>query len=470
VTAIRRHLIGGCAIAAAVLIVCRPVAAHAQGTMPTAARVRAAVDSLARAFVADSQAPGVSIAVVRGSDTLVSGGWGFANLEERVPATATTLYRIGSITKQFTAASVMRLVQAGRVRLDDSIAAYLPALPARWRGVTVRELLNHTSGIPSYTDIGPRWTRRFREDMPPDTLVALTASDTMWFAPGTQWRYDNTGYVVLGMLLDRVTGTPYPAFIERELLRPLGLEHTYYCDTQRLLPDRAPGYQRAGRHWEHAEFLSMTQPYSAGALCSTVGDLARWNALLASGRVVDSASVRAMTTPTGAAQAHRYGFGLVADTLGGHRMIQHGGGIPGFVTSNAYLPDDRLSVTVLTNAGTANSDALAGQVERAALGLPLLRTPTPVALTDAERRRYVGDYEMTLPNGRTWPLAVTDDGHVLTAEARGQDAFAMIPFGHDVFGASWNPTLRITFMLENGRATGFTMVQDGQSIRARRVP
>jgi CubicO group peptidase (beta-lactamase class C family) len=465
-----RHLITrGRLLTATLVLLSFPIHARAQTTPPGATRVRAVVDSLARAFLADSQAPGVSIEVVRDGDTIVSTGWGFANLEERVPATAATLYRIGSITKQFTSAAVMRLVQAGKVSLDDSIAAYLPDLPAAWRGVTVRELLNHTSGIPSYTDIGERWQRRWREDMPTDSLVAMTASDSMWFAPGAQWRYDNTGYVVLGMLLDHVTGTPYPQYIERDLVHPLGLTHTYYCDTDRILPGRAPGYRREKDHWAHAAFLSMTQPYSAGALCSTVGDLARWNLLLAGGQVVDSASYHAMTTPTGAARANHYGFGLGADTLDGHAIIKHGGGIPGFITSNSYLPDDRLSVTVLTNAGTSAPGPLADQVARAALGIPLLQPPKRVALTEAQRKPYVGDYEMTLPNGTTLPFSVTDDGHALQAQARGQDAFEMIPFGHDVFGARFDSTLRITFTLVDGHATGFTLVQGGATLHARRM-
>jgi CubicO group peptidase (beta-lactamase class C family) len=168
--------------------------------------------------------PGATVLVARDGKVLLRKAYGMACLEHRVAATPATRYRIGSITKQFTSASVMRLVQAGKVSPDDSIAAYVPNLPAAWRGVTVRELLNHTSGIPSYTDIGERWQRRWREDMPPDTLVAMTASDSMWFAPGTQWRYDNSGYVILGMLLDHVTGTPYPEYIEKDLLRPLGLD------------------------------------------------------------------------------------------------------------------------------------------------------------------------------------------------------------------------------------------------------
>lgn len=443
--------------------------AQAQNTLPRTVRVRDVVDSLARAFVADGQAPGVSIEVVRQGDTVVSGGWGFANLEERVPATAATLYRIGSITKQFTSASVMRLVQAGKVALDDSIGAYVPNLPVAWRGVTVRELLNHTSGIPSYTDIGERWQRRWREEMPPDTLVALTASDSMWFAPGTKWRYDNSGYVVLGMLLDRVTGTAYPEFIEQELLRPLGLDHTYYCDVHRILPNRAPGYERDGDHWTHAAFLSMTQPYSAGALCSTVGDLTRWNFLLANGRVVDSASYHAMITPTGAAAAIHYGFGLVADTLQGHVMIQHGGGIMGFISANAYLPNDQLSVTVLTNSGSAPSDNLLKQIIRASLGIPLVQPPRRVALTAAERRRYTGDYELTLPGERTLRLTIFVEGEALEAQLQGQGAFEMIPYGNDVFGAAFDQSLRMTFKIEHGRATGFTLLQGGASMPARRV-
>jgi CubicO group peptidase (beta-lactamase class C family) len=459
----------GALLAAAVVVALLPKAAHAQTVVPADARVRTVVDSLARAFLADNQAPGVSIGVVRDGDTIVTKGWGFANLEEGVPATAATLYRIGSITKQFTSAAVMRLVQAGKVSLNDSIAAYVPDLPPAWRAVTVRELLNHTSGIPSYTDIGERWQRRWREDMPPDTLVAMTAKDSMWFTPGTKWRYDNTGYVLLGMLLDHETGTPYPEYIEKDLLRPLGLAHTYYCDTHRMLADRAPGYGHEGDHWQHAAFLSMTQPYSAGALCSTVGDLARWNLLLAGGQVVDSASYHAMTTPTGAARASHYGFGLGSDTLDGHAIIKHGGGIPGFITSNGYLPDDRLSVTVLTNAGTSSPGPLADQVTRAALGIPLLQPPKRAALTDAQRKPYVGDYEMALPNGQTMQLTITDDGKALQAQAHGQDAFEMIPFGNDVFGARFDPTLRITFTLADGHATGFTLVQGGATIQARRV-
>ena len=142
------------------------------------------------------------------------GGWTFAPWHgviypaPQTPATAQTVYRIGSITKQFTSSAVMQLVQDGKVKLDDSIGTYLPTLPTSWQVVTVRELLNHTSGVPSYTDIGARWTKRWGEEMTPDSIIALTAHDTLWFKPGTSWRYDNGGYIVLGMLIEKVTGRP----------------------------------------------------------------------------------------------------------------------------------------------------------------------------------------------------------------------------------------------------------------------
>ena len=351
-------------------------ASLAQSRPPVRA-VRRVVDSLARAYIDAQRSPAVSIEILRGRDTIVRAGYGFADLEQQVGAAPSTLYQIGSITKQFAAAAVMRLVEAGRINLDDSISDYVSGLPTDWRRVSVRQLLNHTSGIPSMTDIGPRWLSRWREDMSTDTLVALTARDSMWFKPGTAWRYDNTGYIVVGMLLDRVTGEPFPSYLETKLLRPLGLAHSYYCDLNRVLPGRAAGYDHDSTGWHRAVYFSMTQPYSAGAMCATVDDVARWNFLLSSGKVVTPASYRTMTTPTGAAEARRYGFGLVVDTLGGHRMIQHGGGIIGFTSANGYFPDDSLSVTVFTNSGSFGPDSLFKNVARAALGLPLVGISAP---------------------------------------------------------------------------------------------
>ena len=354
----RIALVAALAVGAALGISAR---AEAQAR-PSKAQVQRVVDSLARAFTNDkvNGAPGVSIAVVRGNDTVVMKGYGMADLENDVPATPQTVYRIGSITKQFTSAAVMQLVQDGKVKLDDSIGTYLPTLPVAWRGATVRQFLNHTSGVPSYTDIGARWPKRWGEEMTPDSIIAMTANDTLWFKPGTSWRYDNGGYIVLGMLVEKVTGHPWGTELENRLFKPLGLTSTTNCLTTPLIRHRAQGYQPVKGEWTNSQYLAMSQPYAAGALCSTVGDLAAWDHALGTGKVVTAASYTQMTTPEGAASKGRlrYGFGLSTDTLAGHRVIRHSGGIPGFISGQRVVP------------GRADVGDGAEQLRRGAVGLP----------------------------------------------------------------------------------------------------
>jgi D-alanyl-D-alanine carboxypeptidase len=443
-----------------------PAALSAQAPPPSAA-VAQAVDSLARAFVAQRGAPSVAIGVVRRGETVVMKGWGKADLENDVAATEHSVYRIGSVTKQFTAAAVMQLVEQGKVQLTDSIGAHLPTLPAAWRGVTVRQLLNHTSGIPSYTGIGQAWLRRWGEEMIPDSLVALTATHAMWFAPGTSYRYDNTGYVVLGMLIEKLAGRPWATDIEERFLKPLGLTETLNCLTAPVVPRRVHGYDPAGAGWVNTPYLAMSQPYAAGALCSSVHDLARWNQALHGGRVVSAASYTAMTTPEGAASAQRYGFGLGRATLSGHELITHGGGINGFISANVWVPDAGLSVTVLTNSGAGKAGDLLLQVARAALGVPLEVAPTMVPLAAADQARYAGVYALVMGgNARDFTIAIEGDG--LTAQLAGQRAVPLLHYGNHTFGASFDPSLRLIFTIDGGRATGLTLRQRGQEFQGQR--
>ncbi len=443
-------------------------AAGAQSPPPKAA-VAHVVDSLAADFITTHGAPGISIAVVRRGDTLVMGGWGKADLENDVPATARTVYRIGSITKQFTSSAVMQLVEQGKVKLDDSIGTYLATLPNNWRGVTVRQLLNHTSGIPSYTDIGMPWVKRWAEEMTPDTLVAMTAKDTVWFKPGTNWQYDNSGYVVLGMLIEKVTGYPWATDIAERHAKRLGLSDTQNCMTQPVIPRRAQGYSDVAGTWMHAPYLAMSQPYAAGALCSTVGDMARWDQALGNGQVVSQASYTQMTTPVGAAMQSKYGFGLMRDSLDGHLIVSHGGGINGFISANAWFPEDRMTVTVLTNSGSARADYLMAQVARAAFGLPLQRVPVRVMITAAERAQYVGTYALNL-GGTLRAFTFSERDGELYGQLAGQPANVLIPAGHDTYGASFDPSLRIMFTVENGMATKVTLKQGGKSFDGVRKP
>jgi D-alanyl-D-alanine carboxypeptidase len=445
-------------VTAAVFVL--PISLSAQGLPPVAVVARVA-DSLAQAFIIERGAPSVAIALVRGRDTITMRAWGKTDLEQDVAATLRSVYRIGSVTKQFTSAAVMQLVEQGKVKLDDSIATYLPALPVAWRVVTVRQLLNHTSGIPSYTGIGPAWQRRWGEEMNPDTLVALTANMPMWFAPGAKWQYDNSGYVVLGMLIEKITGRSWGTDISERFLKPLGLNDTYNCVAAPIVPRRARGYEADGNGWMNTPYLAMSQPYSAGAMCSTVGDLAKWNRALNTGRVVSAASYALMTTPEGAAVQSKYGFGLALDTIAGRRMIVHGGGINGFITGNAWVPAAELSITVLANSGAAPSDKLLKQLARAALGAPLARPPKVLPLAATDRPRYVGVYALAFPNGPR-DLTVAEQGDHLAAQLAGQGAVPLLYLGQDTFGVGFDWELRFIFTLDGARATKLTLLQGGE--------
>ena len=264
-----------------------------------------------------------------------------------------------------------------------------------WRAVTVRQLLNHTSGIPSYTGIGAAWQRRWGEEMNPDTLVALTASLPMWFAPGTQWRYDNSGYVVLGILIEKITGHSWATDIAERFLKPFGLEDTSDCLTTPIIPRRAHGYESSGNGWINTPYLAMSQPYAAGAMCSTVGDLTKWNRALNTGHVVSAASYALMTTPAGAAALAHYGFGLSRDTIAGRPMIAHDGGINGFSTGNVWVPSADLSVSVLANSGSANSGEFVRQLARVALGVPLAQPAKWFPSLPRTSRCCLGTWEFT---------------------------------------------------------------------------
>jgi CubicO group peptidase (beta-lactamase class C family) len=345
----RRTGIAGIAALAAALTAwsgCAKPPGAATGRGDVAARV----DSMVATYLKRTYVPGVSVAVIRGGrDTLVFRGYGVANLEHGVPATAETVYPIASITKQFTADAVMQLAEQKRLALDDSIGRFLPELPPAWRRVRVRQLLNHPSGVPDHAVL-------LREDLAPDSVVALAARDPFEFAPGTQWRYNNVGYLVLGLIVEKASGEPYARYLQTRIFQPLGLKATRYCDPELLTPHRAAGYVQRDTGVANAPYTSMVALFGAGAICSTAGDLAAWNHALAQGRVVSPASWARMTTSEGAARAHGYGYGLSVAPFEGHRLVGQGGQFAGFKVSSAYLPDDSLSVTVLTNLGSERGD------------------------------------------------------------------------------------------------------------------
>jgi D-alanyl-D-alanine carboxypeptidase len=344
--------------------------AHAQIAAPQERAVFAVrVDSLVHAYMAESHAPGLSVAVVRGRDTLVMAGFGLADIAAHRQATPATVYEIGSNTKQFTSAAIMRLSEQHKLSIDDELSKYLPQIPLHGNRVTIRQLLTHTSGIRSYTDV-EAWRAHWAEDITPDSIMGFVAKDTFDFAPGTRYKYDNSGYILLGMVIEKVSGQSYAKYLESEFFEPLGLTHTSYCPSHTTDPAFASGYSKKDDGVVPHEYLSLTQPYAAGSLCSTVGDFVTWQRDLAGGKVVSPESFTLMTTAAtlNDGKPIRYGFGLVPGDLLGHKDFGHSGGIPGYTTMAYYFPADTLNVVVFSNYDGASPAFLAGNIARIAYG------------------------------------------------------------------------------------------------------
>ena len=428
------------------LVIVLALASSAAAQPPPRARVLAQVDSLAREFVAVTRTPGISVAVVQGQDTIVMKGYGAADLVAHIAAGPKTVYRIGSMSKQFTAAEIMRQVERGKISLDDDVSKFLPDVPLHGNRVTIRQLLNHTSGIPDY-GASSAWRNSWTREVTPRQIVALVENSPFDFAPGTRWRYSNTGYTLLGMVLEKVTGEAYASLLQRELFTPLGLTQTSYCPTTANDSLYATGYAVANGGVAPAPFLSMSQFFSSGALCSTVGDLVRWQRALAGGKVVSAQSYELMTTPDTLNDGSRltYGFGLGPGELKGHAGVAHGGGLAGFTTFGIFFPADTLNVVVFSNA-SSGPDPLALNIARTALGIPPPGTAS-VGLSAADRDLLVGVYELARPHGSNLVVHVAIENGQLMARPEGadQEEFALIPLGDLEFSAGFDSSLRIAF-------------------------
>lgn len=453
-----------------------PAAVAAQ--QPAPATLPARIDSLAEAFLREAPAAGVTVAAVRGRDTIVLKGYGLADADARRVPGPGTVYRLGSITKQFTAAAILQQVEQGKLRLDDTVGRFLPQYP-KWGGVTIRRLLNHTSGIPSYTG-SRRWFPHRAESLTPDSILAFVAGDSLDFAVGSAYRYNNSGYMLLGLVLEKVTGMPYRRYVEERLFRPLGLREAHYCPDTPADTAWATGYDRrpdASR--APADRISMSSPWAAGALCMSVRDYLRWQAALTGGRVVRPATFARMSTADTLADGRRipsgYGWGLFQDTLAGRTLVHHGGDIPGFSAQQLWIPRDSLRVVVFTNTLGSQPDRLARNVARAVLGAPLVQPPRPlqaVPLAAGLRAAIVGTYDVTLPGAGVQPfvVAAAAEGDGVTVQLGAQPSARVVHLGDGTFGAAFDPTLRISFVMDGDAATRVVIRQRGGEFGGPRRP
>ena len=318
------------------------------------------VDQYIKSQMREHRIPGVALKIIKDGKPVKTAAYGFANLELNVPARPETVFEIGSITKQFTAAGIMLLVQEGKLSVDDRISQHLKATPDAWSNVTIRHLLTHTSGIKSYTGLnGFQIWRHLTQAQ----FIQAIGKEPMGFEPGDSWQYCNTGYNLLGYIIENVSGQGYWQFMGERIFQPLGMRATTNRLPSLIIPNRAAGYEQTNHLWINRD-SDLTEVFSAGAIASTVGDLAKWSAALDGERLLTAASRQQMWTPVklNNGTTKPYGFGWNIVQTEGHQNIGHGGSTSGFSASIQRFPEDRLAVIILTNTDEEIATTLAKKV------------------------------------------------------------------------------------------------------------
>jgi CubicO group peptidase (beta-lactamase class C family) len=363
-------------------------------------------EALIESFV-DAKVFSGAVLVARDGKPVFRKAFGAANLEWDVPNTPETKFRLGSITKQFTATAILQLAEQGKLSIGDPVSKYYADAPAAWAKITLRHLLTHSSGIPTYTALPKFFDVEGRLKHTPEEIIKLTRDKPLQFEPGTGYAYDNSGYILLGYIIEKVSGQTYADYIQTHIFDPLGMHNSGFDFTERVTPRRAAGYAPGPDGWINAPFLDMSVPYAAGSLYSTVDDMLIWDQALYANKPLKPASERQMFTDYG----HKYGFGWVIDTQYGHGRIWHNGGINGFVSDFQRYPNDGLTVVVLSNFSGAPVDLIATQLAGLCLGAQIL--PTPVVLSDHLLDSYVGDYQL----GQATTITVSREGDHLAVQA-----------------------------------------------------
>ncbi len=423
----------------------------------------AALDSIAESVMRAGKVPGMAVLIMRAGDTLLSRGYGYADVESKRKVMTSSVFRIGSITKQFTAAAVLQLVEAGKLRLTDSLHLYLPTLRGPARNATIHQLLSHTSGIPSYTEL-PAFRAKARSPILPTEMLRMIDTAALRFAHGEQWAYNNSGYYLLGLVIERAAGVSYAAYVQRAILLPNGLRQTGYCGSPEGVAETVVGYDVEEGAVSRTGDFSMANPFAAGALCSSAQELGGWLRTLMGGHVITAGSLQRMLTPVSLPGGRRtaYGYGLEVTELGGRERIGHGGSIPGFDAYAAFYPESSFTVIVLTNNGSANAEAIEKTFARQLLGIASLSI-RELPLPKGTLAMYVGSYRAG--PGR---VVVTQRGERLHVAGPVDADLAYI--GDHTFVLVDEPDVKLAFRVEVDSATSIAWTSRGRTLTLPRVP
>ncbi len=371
---------------------------------------------------------GCAALVAKNGQIIYRKAFGMADLELNVPMQPEMVFRIGSITKQFTAIAILQLMEQGKLSLQDEITKYIPDYPMHGHSITIEHLLTHTSGIKSYTNV-PEFQKFIRTDMKPEEVIDLIKSKPMEFAPGTRYNYNNSGYFLLGCIIEKVSGKTYQEYIRENFFTPLGMTSSCYGDDTKIIKLRASGYQPGKEGTVNADFMSMLLPFAAGSIMSTVDDLYKWNRAVHSYKLVNKETLDMAHTPYKLANGKStgYGYGWSLSELQGSPTIEHGGGINGYLTSSVYLPDEDVFVALFSNSNGKAPEFASLKMAALAIGKPLMATG--ITLSGDVLKEYQGIYANKEDKEAT---IVLDEGK-LTAARAGGTRRVMIPVEKDKF-------------------------------------
>jgi CubicO group peptidase (beta-lactamase class C family) len=402
-----------------------------------------------------------SILIAKEGKVLISKGYGRANLEHDMPNTPQTRFRLASVTKQFTTMAIMILQERGKLDVEDHVSKYLPDCPKAWAGVSIRHLMTNTSGIPDFVNLLSIEKRRLPS--PLTTTIALVKDKPLEFKPGERFSYSNSGYILLGYIIEKVSGVSYESFIQANIFKPLGMGNSGYDHPELILKDRASGYFLDGDNLVNAPFLDMSRAHAAGALYSTVEDLFLWDQSLYTQKLVSNKSLEAILTPF----RENYGYGWYITSQFKRRVVYHSGGIEGYASHIARYPDDKLSIIILSNLSVApvfkTARDLSAIVFQEEYRIP--KRPDVSRVDEKILDSYVGQYEIAPGN----LVTISKEGDRLMMRIREQQKVELFPKSRAEFFRKV-VDLSMTFIKdETGLATYMVFHVDGRELRARKI-
>ena len=405
-----------------------------------------------------------TILVARDGKPIVSKGYGMANIELNLPNGPDNVFRLGSVTKQFTGMSIAMLQERGKLSVSDPMCKYISECPDPWKPITINQLLRHTSGVTNYTAF-PDFAKTTILPTTTAEMVEKLKKPPLDFEPGAKMSYSNSGYYLLGVIIEKVSGKTYADFLQENIFTPLGMKHTGYDDPLRIIMHRAAGYQKQAGKIINASYMDMSVPYAAGSLYSTTGDLLIWDQALYTEKLVSKKSLNEIFTPEKGEAGYGYGWGIGKKF--GHGSVSHGGGIYGFATDISRYPDDKVTVIVLSNIQSAPSGQISSNLAAIVFGAPyeIPKERKFISLDAKTLGSYVGEYQI----GPNVVVAITLEDGKLMGQLGGQSKFSLLPESEtELYSKDVNAQFVFT-KDDKGQITGFTLKQGGGSTPAKKI-